>query len=93
MSHYTIMLNQILPNVFPIILVQIIFGMAGATLIEASLSFIGIGIPANNISWGSLLNEAQNNFSAWWLVVFPGLCVFLLLFIYNKIAEELSKSK
>ena len=93
MSHYSIMVNQILPNVFPIILVQIIFGMAGATLIEASLSFIGIGIPANNISWGSLLNEAQNNFSAWWLVVFPGLCVFLLLFIYNKIAEELSKSK
>ncbi|MBK6984746.1 MAG: ABC transporter permease [Bacteroidetes bacterium] len=91
MSHFAIMRKHILPNVFPIILVQIIFGMAGAVLIEASLSFIGIGIPSNTVSWGSLLNEARDHFSAWWLVVFPGLCVFTLIFIYNKIAAEISK--
>ena len=93
MSHFTIMRKHILPNVFPIILVQIIFGMAGAVLIEASLSFIGVGIPSNTVSWGSLLNEAREHFSAWWLVVFPGLCVFALIFIYNKIASEISKLK
>lgn len=93
MGHFTIMRKHILPNVFPIILVQIIFGMAGAVLIEASLSFIGIGIPSNTVSWGSLLNEARDHFSAWWLVVFPGLCVFALIFIYNKIASEISKLK
>lgn len=93
MSHFTIMCKHILPNVFPIILVQIIFGMAGAVLIEASLSFIGVGIPSNTVSWGSLLNEAREHFSAWWLVVFPGLCVFALIFIYNKIASEISKWK
>lgn len=93
MSHFTIMRKHILPNVFPIILVQIIFGMAGAVLIEASLSFIGVGIPSNTISWGSLLNEGRDHFSAWWLVVFPGLCVFILIFIYNKIATEISKLK
>ncbi len=91
MGHFAIMRKHILPNVFPIILVQIIFGMAGAVLIEASLSFIGIGIPSNTVSWGSLLNEARDHFSAWWLVVFPGLCVFTLIFIYNKIAAEISK--
>ena len=91
MSHFKIMKKHILPNVFPIILVQIIFGMAGAVLIEASLSFIGVGIPSNTVSWGSLLNEARDHFSAWWLVVFPGLCVFILIFIYNKIASEISK--
>ena len=93
MSHFKIMQKQILPNVFPIILVQIIFGMAGAVLIEASLSFIGVGIPSNTVSWGSLLNEARDHFSAWWLVVFPGFCVFTLIFIYNKIATEISKMK
>jgi peptide/nickel transport system permease protein len=91
MSHFAIMRKHILPNVFPIILVQIIFGMAGAVLIEASLSFIGVGIPSNTVSWGSLLNEARDHFTAWWLVVFPGLGVFVLIFIYNKIAAEISK--
>ena len=88
-SDFAIMRKHILPNVFPIILVQIIFGMAGAVLIEASLSFIGVGIPSNTVSWGSLLNEARDHFSAWWLVVFPGLCVFTLIFIYNRIATEI----
>ncbi len=93
MSHYRIIIKHILPNVFPLLLVQIIFGLAGAVLIEASLSFIGVGIPLNTITWGSLLNEAREHFSAWWLVLFPGLCVFTLIFIYNKIATEISKLK
>jgi peptide/nickel transport system permease protein len=93
MGHLKIMRKQILPNVFPVLLVQIIFGMAGAVLIEASLSFIGIGVPSNSVSWGSLLNEARDHFSAWWLVLFPGLCLFTLIFIYNRIATEISKTK
>lgn len=91
MGNYRIIIKHILPNVFPLLLVQIIFGMAGAVLIEASLSFIGIGVPVNTVTWGSLLNESREHFSAWWLVVFPGLCVFVLIFIYNKIATEISK--
>lgn len=91
MSDYRIIVKHILPNVFSLLLVQIIFGLAGAVLIEASLSFIGVGVPLNTITWGSLLNEARDHFSAWWLVVFPGLCVFTLIFIYNKIATEISK--
>lgn len=92
MSNYRIIVKHILPNVLPLLLVQIIFGLAGAVLIEASLSFIGVGVPLNTITWGSLLNEARNHFSAWWLVVFPGLCVFTLIFIYNKIATEISRT-
>jgi len=93
MSNYRIIVKHILPNVFPLLLVQIIFGLAGAVLIEASLSFIGVGVPLNTITWGSLLNEARDHFSAWWLVVFPGLCVFTIIFIYNKIATEISNLK
>ncbi len=93
MSYSRIMLKHILPNVLPLIMVQIVFGLAGAVLIEASLSFIGVGVPLDVITWGSLLNEARDHFSAWWLVVFPGLCLFTLIFIYNKVANEISKIK
>jgi len=91
MGYYRIIARHILPNVLPLILVQVVFGLAGAVLVEASLSFIGVGVPLDIITWGSLLNEARDHFSAWWLVVFPGLCVFILIFIYNKIANEISK--
>jgi len=91
MSNYRIMIKHILPNVFPLVLVQLLFGLAGAVLIEASLSFLGVGVPLNVITWGSLLNEARDHFSAWWLVVFPGLCVFSLIYIYNKLASEISR--
>lgn len=88
---FSIIINHILPNIMPVILVQLVFGVAGAVLIESSLSFIGVGVPLNVISWGSLLNEGQNYFSAWWLIIFPGICVFTLILIYNKIATHLSK--
>ena len=93
MKNKRIIIRHILPNVLPILLVQIIFGMGGAVLAEASLSFIGIGIPANSASWGTLLNEGRDHFSSWWLVVFPGLCIFLLIFLYNTIGDQLSKLK
>jgi peptide/nickel transport system permease protein len=90
MSDFRVMYKHILPNVFSLILVQLVFGMAGAVLVEASLSFIGVGVPLDIVTWGSLLNEARDHFSSWWLVLFPGLCVFTLIYIYNKIGKELS---
>ena len=91
MSHYRIMFKHILINALPIIAVQLIFVMAGAVLLEASLSFIGVGIPIEMVSWGSLLNEAKDHYTSWWLVLFPGLCLFMLMYLYNKVASELSK--
>jgi peptide/nickel transport system permease protein len=89
-SNTRIIIKHILPNILPIVFVQIMFGMAGAVLIESALSFIGVGVPLNVVSWGSLLNEGQNSFSSWWLIIFPGVCVFTLILIYNKIATHLS---
>jgi ABC-type dipeptide/oligopeptide/nickel transport system permease subunit len=90
MKHRRILFRHILPNVMPLILVQIVFGMGSAVLAEASLSFLGIGIPSGSASWGSLLNEGHEHFSSWWLVVFPGACLCMLMLLYNKIATELS---
>lgn len=91
MNHPRIMFKHILPNVFPLIIVQLLFGMAGAILVESSLSFIGVGVPLDVVTWGSLLNEGRDYFSSWWLVLFPGLSIFTLVFIYNKIGSEISK--
>lgn len=90
MRNARIMFRHIFPNVMPVILVQVMFGMGSAVLAEASLSFIGVGIPADSASWGSLLNEGRDHFSSWWLVLFPGLCIFLLMLLYNKLAGALS---
>lgn len=70
-------------------LVSIAFGVAAAILIESSLSFIGVGVPDGTITWGKLLNEGRNNFHAWWLIVFPGLAIFLTVTVYNLIGEGL----
>ncbi len=90
-SDFKIIVKHILPNILPVIYVQLAFGIAGAVLAEASLSFIGVGVPINSASWGNLLNEGRDNFNAWWLIVFPGLCLLTLIFSYNTIAKELSR--
>lgn len=92
-KEWDIMLKKILPNIIPIITVQLVFVMASAILIESSLSFIGVGIPMNDTSWGSLLAEAREKFSAWWLVIFPGACIFIVLFMCNKWHAVFQKNK
>lgn len=68
-------------------LVSVAFGIAAAILIEAGLSFIGIGVPEDSVTWGKLLNEGRTNFHAWWLVVFPGIAIFITVTVYNLIGE------
>lgn len=88
-----ILFRHILPNVLPLVLVQIVFGMGSAVLAEASLSFLGIGVPPGASSWGSLLNEGRDHFSSWWLVLFPGACLGGLMLLYHRIAGELEKGR
>lgn len=78
------LVNGIAPS-----LVSIAFGIAAAILIETSLSFIGIGVPQDILTWGKLLNEGRSNFHAWWLVVFPGIAIFITVTVYNLIGEGL----
>lgn len=87
-----IMLRHILPNALAPILVPITFGIASAILMESSLSFLGFGPPPPTASWGSVLNDARSNLSMWWLVVFPGIAVFLTVLAYNLIGEGLQEA-
>jgi peptide/nickel transport system permease protein len=88
-KEFRIILKHALPNALAPALVSIAFGVASAILIESSLSFLGIGVPPSTVTWGSLLNSGREQYSAWWLVLFPGLAIFLTVTVYNLIGEGL----
>ena len=88
-SETKIILKHALPNGLAPALVAIAFGIATAILTESSLSFLGVGVPTDIVTWGSLVNNGRQNFSAWWLVSFPGLAIFITVTAYNLIGEGL----
>ena len=75
------MFRHILPNAVGPILAPAAFGVAGAILAESGLSFLGVGVPAEAITWGSLLAGARDA-AAWWLVLMPGLAIFVTVTLY-----------
>ena len=87
-----IILRHVLPNALAPVLVPITFGIAGAILIESALSFLGFGAPPPNPSWGTLLRDGKDNLQMWWLVLFPGLGIFLTVLAYNLIGEGLQEA-
>jgi peptide/nickel transport system permease protein len=86
-SQSRIIFRHALPNGIAPALVIIAFGVAAAILIESSLSFLGIGVPADVVTWGSLIASGRAHFGAWWLVVFPGLAILLTVSVYNLLGE------
>jgi peptide/nickel transport system permease protein len=85
-----IFVRHILPNIVQPILVQAAIGMAGAVLAEATLSFLGLGIPAPAASWGSMLNDARPHlFDSPHLVVFPAIAVMLCVLSFNFLGDAL----
>ena len=87
---WRIVLRHALPNALPPVLITISFGIAAAILTESSLSFLGIGLPIDTLSWGKLLSSAREAPQAWWLAVFPGLAIFITVTAFNLIGEGLS---
>lgn len=90
LSHFKIFKDYILPLTISTVIIISAFGFASAILLESSLSFLGIGIPIDQVSWGSILRDARQNFSSWWLAVFPGLMIFLVILLFNSIADSVS---
>ncbi len=87
-----ILLRHALPNAIGPVLITVAFGVASAILMESTLSFLGIGIGAEGLTWGSLLKMARSNASAWWLAVFPGAAIFVTVTIFNLIGDGLSEA-
>lgn len=91
-SHGRIILRHVLPHLAPTVLVVGSLGAAATILLDAGLSFLGIGVPAPAPTWGSMLQEAQQYYSiAPWLAVWPGLAVLATVGAFNLIAFDLRR--
>lgn len=89
-SPVRIMATHILPNAITPVLVSATLGVAGAILVESSLSFLGLGVQPPDPSWGNLLMEGKEVLEiAPWLSVFPGMAILLTVLGYNLLGEAL----
>ena len=89
-SEVNIMFTQILPNIVGPILVIATLGISGAILIEASLSFLGLGTQPPTPSWGGMLATAREQlFTAPWISIFPGMFIFLTVLGLNLLGDGL----
>lgn len=85
-----IVVRHILPNIIQPVIVQAAIGMAGAILAEATMSFLGLGVPPPTASWGTMLNDARAHlFDSPHLVLFPALAVMLAVLSFNFIGDAL----
>jgi len=89
-SDLRIFARHILPNIMQPVIVQAAIGMAGTVLAEATLSFLGLGVPPPAASWGAMLNDARSHlFDAPHLVVFPAIAVMLCVLSFNFLGDAL----
>ena len=89
-SDLRIIVHHILPNIIQPVIVQAAIGMAGAILAEATMSFLGLGVPPPTASWGAMLNDGRVYlFEAPHLVLFPALAVMLAVLSFNFIGDAL----
>ena len=89
-SDWRVITRHILPNMIQPVIVQAAIGMAGAILAEATMSFLGLGVPPPAASWGSMLNDGRAHlFDAPHLVLFPAIAVMLAVLSFNFIGDAL----
>ena len=89
-SDLRVITRHILPNIIQPIVVQAAIGMAGAILAEATMSFLGLGVPPPTASWGAMLNDGRAHlFDSPHLVIFPAMAVMLAVLSFNFIGDTL----
>jgi peptide/nickel transport system permease protein len=85
-----IMPLHLLPNVINTIIVMATLQLGIVVILEASLSFVGVGVPPPNPTWGGMISDGRGLVgSSWWLSVFPGLAILLLVLAVNIVGEWL----
>jgi peptide/nickel transport system permease protein len=84
LSHWRIMRKHLFPHLVPTIIVYATLGVASSILIEASLSFLGVGVPVPTASWGQMIEQGKEYFQiAPWLLFAPGVCLVLTVLAFN----------
>ncbi len=91
-GHARILFHEVLPNTLPLIVTNVTLTVGGVMLVEAGLSFIGLGDP-EHISWGYMLHHGQHfTRDAWWMILFPTLALSLLVFALNRVGDALNRA-
>ena len=89
-STLRIILKHLFPNCIPMLIVSITLGIPGAILSEASLSYLGLGVPSPKPSWGSMIAESQDFIrSNTYYSLFPGLCIIVTVMAFNMMGDGL----
>jgi peptide/nickel transport system permease protein len=90
-SEFRILLGQILPNIMPIMMVQMSLTMGYAILNAAGLSFIGLGVKPPTPEWGIMVAEGAANIISgeWWVALFPGAALMIAVFCFNLLGDGL----
>ena len=85
-----IMGRHVLPNVLSPVIVVAVFAVANMIILEATLSFLGLGVEPQVVTWGRMLNAGRLYLgSAWWLTAFPGLAIFVTVLAVNLVGDHL----
>ncbi len=84
-----VLLRHAIPNALTPVIVSISFGIGNVILAESALSFLGVGMPADVVSWGAMISAGKSNLEAWWLLVFPGVCILMVVVCFNFVGEGL----
>lgn len=86
-SPLRVLVRHVAPNVRGPLVVSIAVGISSVVLTEASLDFLHVGTPPGGASWGETMSQFRDAPHAWWLLLFPGLCLFATVIGYNLTAE------
>ncbi len=87
---WRILFKHILPNALSPIIIEATLGMGGMIMLEAGLSFLGLGVQAPTPSWGSMVQAGLAYMrSAWWYPVFPGIVIMIVVFGFNLLGDGL----
>lgn len=89
-SNWRVMLVHMLPNVVPILIVAATLRVAILVLVEAGLSFFGLGVPPPTASWGNMVADGKLYLeTAWWITTFPGVLVIITVLAFNLLGDGL----
>jgi peptide/nickel transport system permease protein len=90
-SRASIMMRHIFPNVVSPIIILATLQVGTIVIVEASLSFLGVGIPPPTADWGSMVSEGRSYIvTAWWLCILPGIAIALTVLTFNLLGDMLN---
>jgi peptide/nickel transport system permease protein len=86
-------ITELLPNTLPVLLARASLVAADAIFVEASLSFVGLGVQPPDASWGTLLQQGYTNlYRSYWYPIFPGIMILVAVLALNTLGDSVQRA-